>query len=471
MSASDLHGLELWEVSGRVAARELSPVELTEVMLERIDRLDPELNSFLTVDAEGAVAAARAAEAAIAAGYHLGPLHGIPVALKDIVAARGQPMSGGGRAFGSAAPDRDATVAASMRAAGAIFLGKLNQHEFAYGVTTENPHFGTCLNPWDREHSAGGSSGGPGAAVAARLCYAALGTDTGCSVRLPAAYNGIAGLRPSIGRVSNRGVMALAWTLDTVGPMARSVRDCAIVLQAIAGHDAADPQTSLSPVPGYETELEHPPNPPRIGLIEDFSLTSLDPEVYQAVSGALSAFEKHGASVREVRVPELEHSISALLTVDIAEPSAYHGEAIRQRPSDYGEDLRDLLEAGEIYLATHYIQAQRYRTVVREHLLAALRDVDVIVTPTVHFTVPRIGDREVQIGRAEPEGLIDAIMRFQSLAPLAGLPALSVPCGFTNAGLPIGLQLIGRPFDETTVLQVGSVYQQLTDWHHQFPDI
>jgi aspartyl-tRNA(Asn)/glutamyl-tRNA(Gln) amidotransferase subunit A len=469
--AADLTSLSLAEAGDRIAARELSPVELVEATLNRIEEVDEQLNSFIHVSGEQALAAAGAAEAAIAAGYHLGPLHGAPIALKDNVSVRGEASRAGSKVLGDFIPDEDATIAARFRAAGAIFVGRLNMHELAYGVTTNNPHFGAARNPWDTGRTPGGSSGGSGAAVAARLCVGAIGTDTGCSVRLPAAFNGIAGIRPTIGRVSNAGITPLAWTLDTAGPMCRTVEDCSLMLAAIAGFDPRDRQTASVPVPDYGAEIARGLEGIRIALIEDFSLTGLQAGVASAMEAAVAELEAGGAQVREIPMENLEPSISALMTVDVAEPAAYHAAWLRERPEDYGDDVRALLEAGELYLATHYIQAQRYRTLLREQFDDVLRDVDAILTPTVPFTAPEVGATEVTLESGETLDIISAVMRYNALPPLVGLPALSVPCGFADDGLPVGMQLIGRAFDEATLFRIGHAYERATDWHQREPSL
>lgn len=473
VSTDALHELNLSDVSALIERGEVSPVEVTESLLDRIETVNKVVNAFITVTGEKALAAARAAEMAISAGYFLGPLQGVPIALKDNISTRGDPAAAGSKIRSDYVPDEDATVAARLRHAGAIFLGKLNMHEFAYGVTTNNPHYGPCRNPWSTDRSPGGSSGGSGAAVAARLCYGALGTDTGCSVRLPAAFNGITGIRPSIGRVSNHGVVALGWTLDTVGPMTRSVEDCAIMLEAMAGFDARDSQTANVPVPRYRDRLDRGLEGLRLGIIKDLSLVGLQEDVRRALEAALEVLREGGASVVETAIVDLEPTIyiSALLTVDIAEPAAFHAEWLRTRAEDYGEDVRTLLELGEMYLATHYIQAQRYRTFVRDQFSEVLEDVDAIVTPTVPFTAPLVGETEVELATGERMGIIPAVMRYNALPPLTGMPALSVPCGFDRKGLPIGMQLIGKAFDEATLFRVGHSYQQVTDWHRRVPEV
>ena len=469
---SELTGLTLRELGDRIAARDVSSVEAVDATLERIEAVDPKLSAFVAVKGEEARKAAEGAEASIAAGYHLGPLHGVPIALKDLVGVRGEVSSAGSKVLADHVPDEDSTIAANLRAAGAIFIGRLNMHEFAYGVTTRNPHYGTARNPWDTERTPGGSSGGSGAAVAARLCFGAIGTDTGCSVRLPAAWCGIAGIRPTIGRVSNYGITPLAWTLDTAGPMCRTVEDCSLMFGPMAGYDSRDRQTANVPVPDYRDELGRGLEGTRVAVIKDFTLTGQQAGVRVAMEAAIAELKAGGAEVREVGVDHLELATSALLTVDVAEPAAYHAEWLRERPEDYGIDVRSLLEAGELYLATHYIQAQRYRTVLRDQFAEILRDADAILTPTVPFTAPQIGATDVVMEAGELFDLEAAVMRYNALPPLAGMPALSVPCGFSEEdGLPVGMQLIGSAFNEATLFRIGHGYQQLTDWHTREPEL
>ena len=463
--------LDLVQVADRIRRREVSPVEVTKAVLDAIDEHDSTLRSFISVNTEHALLVAEAAEKAIAGGYYLGPLHGVPIAIKDIVSTAGDRSTSGSKILAEFVPEQDATVTARLKSAGAVIVGKLNMHEFAYGVTTENPHYGTARNPWHLDHSAGGSSGGSGVAVAARLCYAALGTDTGCSVRLPASYNGISGLRPSIGRVSNFGVGVLAWTLDTVGPMARTVADCAAMLQVMAGYDARDPQTANVPVPDYASWIERGLEGVRLAIVNNYTLTGLQHDVQVAMERALETLEREGAVIKEVELHDLEYATSALLTIDIAEPAAYHSDWLRKNPELYGDDVRALLQQGEMYLATHYIQAQRFRTLMQTQFTDILKDAEAIITPTVPFTAPRIGRQDIDLGEGVTMGLIPAVMRYNALPPLTGIPALSVPCGFSSEGLPIGMQIIGDAFDEATVLRVGHGYQLATDWHRRKPPI
>lgn len=468
---NDLLNLSLAAASRAVARREVSPVELVTAALQRVDAVNAELRAYIDVYADQAMQVARAAETLIGAGHRLGDLHGIPVSLKDNIAVESQVTTAGSKVLADWRPAQDATVTRRLRGAGAIFIGKTNMHEFAWGGTSDNPHYGAVRNPWDPSRFPGGSSGGSGVAVAARTCFGSLGTDTGGSVRLPSAINGIVGLRPTYGRVSNAGVVPLAWSMDTVGPMARTVEDCAILLQSIAGHDSRDPASASASVADYTADLNRGVEGLRIGVISDYSLAHIQPQVGNAVQQAISLLENAGASVVEVTSRHIEGNISAQLTIEAAEPSTYHQEWLRRRPADYGDDVRLLLEVGELLLATQYLQAQRYRSALRAEFLDTFKRVDVIVCPTLPFTATPVGDVLVEIADGAPEDMLSAIMQFTGVPSLTGLPALSVPCGFDDNGLPIGMQLIGRPFDESLLLQVGAAYQAATGFHLREPNL
>lgn len=449
----------------QISSGALTPIDLVEACLARIDKI-ADTNSFISVNADEARSVARATTELIAAGYKIGPLHGIPIALKDNVAIAGQVTTAGSAILADHRPTADATVVQRLRSAGAILIGKTNMHEFAWGGTSANPHYGFVSNPWDGTRMPGGSSGGSGVAVATGACFGALGTDTGGSIRLPSSLNGITGLRPTIGRVSNSGVVPLAWTMDTVGPMARSARDCALLLSILAGHDTADPGSSPTGVGDYvAASLDHKVSGLRVGLIEDYSLTHMQPAVHSAITAALDVLTVGGASLHDVQIADIDGNISAQLTVEAAEPSAYHQRYLRERPQDYGADVRLLLQAGELLPAVHYLQAQRYRALLREQMLNALEFVDIIVCPTLPFTATTLGETTVVIDEGKPEDMLSAIMQFTGLPSLTGLPAVSVPCGFDSCGLPIGLQIIGRPFAEATLLHVAAAFQNLTDHH------
>jgi aspartyl-tRNA(Asn)/glutamyl-tRNA(Gln) amidotransferase subunit A len=463
--------LSLTEAANLVGTRQLSPVELTDACLSRIDQVDRVLRAYISVYEKDARLVARAAEQMIMAGHRLGPLHGVPIALKDNIAVAGAVTTAGSKILSDWVPAEDATVTRRLKGAGAVIIGKTNMHEFAWGATTDNPHFGVCRNPWNTQRFPAGSSGGSGAAVAARTCYAALGTDTGGSIRLPSAINGVAGLRPTVGRVSNNGVIPLAWSMDTVGPMARSVADCALMFNAIAGHDPRDLGTAAVPTVDYTADLGSGVDGLRIGLVPDYFFAHLQPAVAAAVHNALGVFRSIGMVTRDVSIANIHGLISAQLTVESCEPSAYHQRWLRERPEDYGEDVRTLLELGELHPATHYIQAQRYRSLLRAEFLEAFKSVDVFVCPTLPFTATGIGETTVVIEGGVAEDMLGAIMQFTGVSSLTGLPALSVPCGFDADGMPIGMQLIGRPFDEATLLRVGAAYQRVTSHHKVGPPL
>jgi aspartyl-tRNA(Asn)/glutamyl-tRNA(Gln) amidotransferase subunit A len=470
-SNAELLELSLAQASRLVEAREISPVELVNASLERIAAVGGKTNAFISVYQDQAREVAKAAETMIGAGHWLGPLHGIPLALKDNIGLKGMRSTAGSKVLADWVPDQDATVAARLRGQGGILIGKTNMHEFAWGGTSDNPHYGAVRNAWNPERFPAGSSGGSGAAVAARECFGALGTDTGGSVRLPSAINGIVGLRPTIGRVSNYGVIPLAWSMDTVGPMARTVEDCAVIFNAIAGHDPKDGGSAFKPVVDYTGDLNRGVKGLRIGIVPGYFFHHLQPPVHDAVKGALKALEGLGATVVDVDIENIHGNISAQLTIEAAEPSAYHQRWLRERPEDYGEDVRTLLEMGEMLLATHYIQAQRYRTLLRQEFMDAFKSVDVFICPTLPFTATRVGEMSVIIENGEQEHMLSAIMQFTGVPSLTGLPSLNVPCGFDPDGLPVGMQIIGQPFDEARLFRVGAAYQAVTDFHTKAPSL
>jgi aspartyl-tRNA(Asn)/glutamyl-tRNA(Gln) amidotransferase subunit A len=470
-TGSDLLDLTLVDAVTLIEQRAVSPVDLVEACLGQIESTNALLHAYIDVYAQAARTVAKAQEAMLEAGVRLGPLHGVPVALKDNLALKGLPTTAGSKILAGWLPDADATVAARLKGAGAIVLGKTNMHEFAWGGTTANPHYGFCRNPWDPERFPAGSSGGSGAAVAARTCFGALGTDTGGSIRLPAAVNGITGIRPTIGRVSNYGVIPLAWSMDTVGPMTRTVADCALLLNVVAGQDPNDEASAAVPTADYTSDLGLGVRNLRIGVIPDYFFRHLQPAVLTSVQEALRTLEGLGAIVVEVEVEHIHGNISAQLTVESCEPSTYHQHWLRERPEDYGEDVRLLLELGELHLATHYLQAQRYRSLLRRQFLDAFKHVDVFVCPTLPFTATPIGETTVVIEDGVEEDMLSAIMQYTGVPSLTGLPSLAVPCGFDGDGLPVGMQFIGRPFDEAMLFRVGAAFQGATDFHRRSPSL
>ena len=467
----ELLNLSLADAASKVRTREVSPVDLVQAALARIRATDDILRSYITVFEEQALQVAKAAEIMAAAGHNLGPLHGIPIALKDNIALRGTRTTAGSKVLGDWVPDADATIVTRLRRAGAIFIGKTNMHEFAWGGTSANPHYGAVRNPWNTERFPAGSSGGSGVAVAARSCFGAVGTDTGGSIRLPSAINGVAGIRPTYGRVSNHGIIPLAWSMDTAGPMTRTVEDCALMFGAMAGYDPEDPTTADRPCADYSAGLRDGVRGLRIGVVPGYFFHHVQPPVRDAVQAALATFESLGAQIVEIEIENIHGNISAQLTIESAEPSTYHQRWLRERPQDYGDDVRALLEVGELLLATHYLQAQRYRTLLRNEFINAFRKVDVFVCPTLPFTATKLGATTVVIENGVEEDMLSAIMQFTGVASLTGLPALNVPCGFDAHGMPIGMQLIGRPFDEATLFRMGHAFQMATEFHLRAPSV
>jgi aspartyl-tRNA(Asn)/glutamyl-tRNA(Gln) amidotransferase subunit A len=456
MRDDDLAYAGIRALGRRFRARELSPVELTTALLRRIERLDPKLHAFVTVTADRALAEAKTAEAAIAHGDGR-PLLGIPVAYKDIYATRGIRTTAGSALLENWVPDTDATCVARLQDAGCVMLGKLITHEFAWGIQKPEHRFPPAGNPWSPDHIPGGSSSGSGAALAAGLCVGALGSDTGGSIRGPAAFSGIVGLKPTYGRCSRAGVITLSWTLDHTGPMARTVEDCAYQLQALAGHDPLDPASSRARVSDYLGPLGQSIRGLAIGIASrDFFLDDADPEVAAAFESSLAMLRSLGADVRDVKIPHIWDSPS-FMVIMASEAFSYHERDLRERPQVYGDLLRERLLHGGLYTGAEYVQAMRLRERLRREMLDVLRTVDLLATPTAPKPAPTFAmayDTSTGFPRS-------------NMPPfnLSGLPALALPCGFTSGGLPISLQLAGRPFDEATVLRAGHAYEQATEWH------
>lgn len=465
MTDAELTRLSIAEAANLIRRQELSPVELTEACLQRIVSLDARLRAFITVTRQEALATAQQAANAIAGGNYKGPLHGIPLALKDLFDTAGVRTTAGSKIMADRVPAQDAEATARLKAAGAVILGKLNMHEFAYGATGVNPHYGATANPWDATRISGGSSSGSGAAVAAGMTMGALGTDTGGSVRIPSALCGITGLKPTFGRVSRRGVVPLSWALDHVGSMARSAADAAIVLEAIAGHDVGDETSSEEPVPDYSKLLEERDlKGLRVGVPREHFFDNVDSEVAAAVREAISALGELGSQVDEVSLPHIDEAPAAVNAIMLTEALAYHRRWLAERPQDYGEDVRQRLEMGLLYPAVTYIEAQRLRSlIVAEWRKSVFNRVDVLAVPTTPVPAPSLEESDLQATLT--------LVRFTNPFNLVGVPAVSIPCGFTSGGLPIGLQLVGRWFEEGTVLGAAHAYQQTTDWHKQTPPL
>lgn len=466
MTTTDLNRLTIAEAAELIGKRRLSPVELTEACLQRIGNLDARLRAFITVTREEAMASAQQAASAIAGGNYKGPLHGIPFALKDLFDTAGVRTTAGSKIQADRVPAEDATVTARLKAAGVILVGKLNMHEFAFGATGVNPHYGAARNPWDASRISGGSSSGSGVAVAAGMALGALGTDTGGSIRIPAALCGITGLKPTFGLVSRRGVLPLSWALDHVGPMARTAADAAVILQAIAGHDPLDPSSSEEPVPQYHRDLEDPRNLKRvrIGVPANYFFDNIDAEIMNAMRGVASVFEGLKAELVEVALPLVLEAGAAVNAILMPEALAFHRRWLSERPEDYGDDVRRRLDMGLTFPAVSYVEAQRFRSLIIEQWRDHVFDrVDLLLTPTVAVPAPSLDDGDLQA--------TVSLIRFTNPFNLLGVPAISVPCGFTANGLPIGLQIVGRWFEEGTVLRAAHAYQHATDWHTRTPPL
>ena len=451
---TDLCFLTLHELASRIQSNDVSPVEVAEAILERIERLNPRLNAYITVMADQALADARAAEGEIAAGRYRGPLHGVPIGVKDLCATKGVRTTAGSKILADWVPDEDATVIRKLRQAGAVIVGKTHMHEYAFGPTGLNPHYGPARNPWDLERITGGSSSGSGAAVAAGLCFAALGSDTGGSVRIPASLCGIVGLKATYGRVSLEGVVPLASSLDHVGPMARTARDCALVLTAIAGFEPDDPTSADAPVEDWAAALDGGLAGLRIGVPAAFAYDSVEPDVATLVCDAIATLERLGAEVKQIELPDLREYGVNLGLVLLGEAAAYHQANMEQRPQDYGDVVRARIQFGLEQKAAGYVRAARFRDEVRRTADEALfSDVDLLAMPTTLGTAVPIAS----VARDDPT---PSLTRLTGAFDLTGQPAISVPCGLTDQGLPVGLQLVGRRFDERTVLRAAHAFER-----------
>ena len=468
MGAQELIGLSIAEAAAQIARRRISPVELTEAYLAQIDRLNPTLNAYVTVTAETARADAKASEEAIMHGTYRGPLHGIPIGLKDLYATRGVRTAAGSKILWDRMPDHDAAVTTRLRDAGAITLGKTNTHEFAFGVTTNNPHFGPTRNPWNPDCIPGGSSGGSGAAVAAGMAAMAMGTDTGGSIRIPAALCGTVGLKATHGRVSTAGVIPLSWTLDHAGPLTRTVEDAAIVLNAIAGYDPRDTMTMPVPVEDYRRSLGAGVRRLRIGVLRGQLFDALDAEVEAAVERAYAVYRDLGARVEDVDASAIERAGAAVADIILAEAQWYHRDSLRNRPEDIGEDVRGRLMRRTDLSAEELMTAMRTRDAVTMETTLLLDRYDALVLPTTRIPAPPIAGQTILVNG---EHVFAPTMLTTNTNPfnLTGMPALSLPCGFTESGLPISVQIVTKKWDEVTALRIGAAYERATDWSTRRP--
>jgi aspartyl-tRNA(Asn)/glutamyl-tRNA(Gln) amidotransferase subunit A len=452
----DLDRLTLEQAADAIRARSLSPVELLGAVLERTAKAEPAIGAFVTVLHERAEQAARAAETEIARGDYRGPLHGIPLGVKDLYDIAGVPTTSSSEVRRDFVPQGDSRAVELLEAAGAITVGKTHTHEFAYGVITP-----TTRNPWDTGRIPGGSSGGTGAAVAAGEVLVGLGTDTGGSIRIPSSLCGVVGIKPTYGRVSRHGVTSLSWSLDHAGPLARTVRDVAIGLRVIAGYDRRDPATVDVAVPDYLDGIEDGVAGLRIGVPRNHYFDTCATSVADAVHGLAGRLEADGARLVPVTLPDAELYLPVLFGILLPEASSYHQSMLRERSELYQADVRVFLEAGELILATDYLKALRIRGRIQQGWKQLFDDVDVIVAPTTGATAARSGEGEVDLGGGRAAPVMDAYVNASAPGNLTGLPAASVPAGFDGSGLPIGAQFLGRPFDEATVLRVARAAERV----------
>jgi aspartyl-tRNA(Asn)/glutamyl-tRNA(Gln) amidotransferase subunit A len=460
---ADLAYASILEIGKLYRQRKLSPVELTNFLFDRIDLLNPKLNAYLTLDREVAMKDAAAAESAFSSKSRgksrrpRGPLHGIPISLKDNLYTKDLRTTGGSQVLRDLIPSHDAAVVTSLKQAGAIIVGKTNLHEFAYGVTSNNPHFGPVRNPWDLERIPGGSSGGSAAALAAGLCYGSIGTDTGGSIRIPASLCGIVGLKPGLGRVSNDGAIPLSITLDFVGPLARTVQDTVLLFEAIRTQSATERRPRTTRTPSQRARK------PSIGIPKNFFLEIISPEVQKAFETSLHLLGQLGAKIKEVTLPYLQQTEHAGNVIAWAEATLYHQEAgwYPGRSSEYSEDVRGRLEMGEKVTAIDYLKAMdlREKFIAGFHLALMENEVDLIVTPTTPITAPRIGEEKLSLGGTEHRTRA-LLLRNNRPANLGGMPSLSVPCGLTQHGLPAGLQFTSGLTDEPLLLELAARFEQ-----------
>jgi aspartyl-tRNA(Asn)/glutamyl-tRNA(Gln) amidotransferase subunit A len=452
----ELVSLSIQEASKLIKIKQISPVELTRAHLDRIQKLDKRLNAYITLTPELALQQARQAETEIWRGDYKGPLHGIPLALKDLYETEGIRTTAGSTFFAEYIPEEDAEVVKKLKIAGAVLLGKLNMHEIALGVTNENPHYGDCCNPWDISCITGGSSGGNAAALAAGLCMGAMGSDTGGSIRIPASLCGVVGLKPTYGRVSLRGVIPLSWNLDHAGPMARNVGDVAILLQAIAGYDSRDAWSINMPVDDYLSSEGQDLSDFRIALASDGYFTDntiVDEEVQHAVEAAALIFERLGANLERVPFPNAWEAAMANGLMTPSDAAAFHHQRLEENPQGFGQDVLKRLQTGAAYSSTEYSLARRIQTILRCQFKEFFDEYDLLLTPTTPITAPIRGSADA-VERAQ------LLTRFTAPFNLTGLPALSVPCGWSTEKMPIGLQLVSKAWAEAKLLMAGELYEK-----------
>ncbi|MDA1189159.1 MAG: amidase [Chloroflexi bacterium] len=471
MASDDLLYLTIAEAARRIRRGELSPIELLQAHLTRISETNEGLNGFITVMEREAMADAEAIEKALRAGQRPSALSGIPIGVKDTYDVKGVPTTLGSKLFSNRMANEDSVVVARLRNAGAIFIGKNQLHELAFGATSENPHFGNSRNPWDTERATGGSSGGGAASVAAGLCMAAIGSDTGGSVRTPPALCGAVGFKPTFGRISRRGMAPAAFSLDTVGLITRSVEDAGLLLSETAGHDPDDPSSATWPNEDFNRLIGQGVEGKKVGFPKEFFYDAVHPDVEEAVRKTMDEFERLGAIVEEVSIPWLQRSLDVSTTIAIAEFAEVALPLLKKHADDIGGDVREVVEAGLAVPATDYIRCQQARTLFNRQLLDVMKGFDVLASPMVGIGAPRFDNMTAVETKAGLKDSRDILSHLSRPYNQSGAPAISVPCGFTGEGLPISLQLASLPFHDASLLQIAHAYEQATEWHRQHPPI
>jgi aspartyl-tRNA(Asn)/glutamyl-tRNA(Gln) amidotransferase subunit A len=460
--------MSLTEVARAIAGKRLSSHEVTRSCLHRIAEWQPRLNAFMAVEAEAALKAADEADAALAKGQSHGPLHGVPLAHKDMYYDAGKVVTCGSLIRRDFVPSITSTALQRLKDAGQIRLGSLQMVEFAYGPTGHNVHYGAVRNPFATDHITGGSSSGSGSAVAARLTFAALGSDTGGSIRMPAHFCGVTGLKTTCGRISRAGAMPLSQSLDTVGPLARTAEDCALLLGLMAGADPEDPTCSSAPVPDYMAATSGSLKGMKIGVPTSFYVDDLDAEVARILDDTIATLRREGAEVIQVELPDQRQLTAACQLVLATEAAAYHKRWLIERPQDYGPQVLMRLQNGLAIPGVSYLEALRWRGPALAAHVAAAGRVDAVLAPVAPVPAPTIAESDVG-NSPGAEAVIQRLTRFTRPINYLGLPALAIPAGFTAKGLPVGMQLIGRSFDEATLLQIGAAFQRATEFHTSVP--
>jgi aspartyl-tRNA(Asn)/glutamyl-tRNA(Gln) amidotransferase subunit A len=462
--------MSLVAVARAIADKKFSSREVTQSCLNRIAEWQPRLNAFMTVEAETALAAADAADAALAKGNSRGVLHGVPLAHKDMYYDAGKVVTCGSKIRRDFVATTTSTALQRLKDAGTVRLGSLQMVEFAYGPTGHNVHYGAVYNPWNVDHITGGSSSGSGSAVAARLTFAALGSDTGGSIRMPAHFCGVTGLKTTVGRVSRAGAMPLSQSLDTVGPLARTVEDCALLTGLMAGADPLDLTASTRPVPDYMAAAQGSLKNLKIGVPTAFYVDDLDAEVAGVLDETIATLKKEGAEIVKVELPDQRQLTAACQLVLATEAAAFHKRWLIERPQDYGAQVLMRLQNGLAIPAVSYLEAMRWRGPALAAYLAAVAGIDAVLAPVAPMPAPTIAESDVG-NSIDAEAVIQRITKFTRPINYLGLPSLSIPTGFTKAGLPVGMQLVGRAFDEAMLVRIGAAFQRATDFHERVPKL